>query len=227
MWGSSRPVTCSLRSLPSATRAATSAPVRSVSTATWGTAAWAAASSGSTSGRAPWRTTASRGGGSGRLLECRTPSTAAITARVDPAVWLPSTSGSTAARVASGTPSLSRPPRRFFQRRATRPAACSTSPSVDMYTETNGPEASNSRAISAWCTVAPSLGLLSGLGRRPGGLEQLPHLLVGGLRERPVGVADGAERPRGGDADDLVGLAPQLLAGGRRRRRHRDHDLGG
>src|SRR6266508_3027963 len=152
--------------------------------------------------------------------------------------------------------------------------------------ETNGPVASNSRAISAWCTIAPSdppghpfgvprtppadppghtfgvprtppadppghpLGVhrtppadppghppvvprtlpavllaswRSWLGSRPGGPQQLPYLLVGGLRERPVGVADGPERPRGGGADDLVGLAPELLAGRRRRGRHRDH----
>src|SRR6266508_1227638 len=129
--------------------------------------------------------------------------------------------------------------------------------------ETNGPVASNSRAISAWCTIAPSdppghplgvprhlpadppghplgvprhlpadppghpLAVLlaswrSWLGSRPGGPQQLPYLLVGGLRERPVGVADGPERPRGGGADDLVGLAPELLAGRRRRGRHRD-----
>ena len=135
---------------------------RTTSTATWVTTAWPAASSSRTSGRAPWRSMVSRGGGSGRLAEYRKPSAAAITARVEPAVWLPSTSGSMAATVASGTPVLSMLARRFFQRTATRSAACSTSLSVSMYTEANGPLASNTWAISAWCTVAPQLARIRG-----------------------------------------------------------------
>src|SRR6185503_10577696 len=57
-------------------------------------------------------------------------------------------------------------------------------------------------------------------------LEQLPHLLVGGLREIAIPQADSRERFRRARADSVVGDVLELVAGRRCADRHGDDDSG-
>jgi hypothetical protein len=80
------------------------------------------------------------------------------------------------------------------------------------------PDDGNLRRHRCFCLGRP---------RRRRGTKQLPHLLVGRLREVPIGVANREERRGRRRTHDLVDHGIQLSAGRIGRGGHRHHDPGG